>query len=67
MDVSTGWGWPLNAAKPHFSAAADESLCGRWLYLGERKADRGSGSKQDCVACTRKAVVGGYITRPEAS
>lgn len=63
MDVQSGWVWPGNAAKAHFFTTTHRSLCGRWLIAGEREPDSGSGSEQDCMACTRKAIAGGHITR----
>lgn len=50
-----GWGWPLNANKAHYFPKGDiRSLCGRWLFAGERDPDEFP-SEDDCSSC-RKAV-----------
>lgn len=55
-DLEAGWGWPANSRKPHYFARNEMiSLCGRWMYVGERtKPTPGTVTKDDCAACTKK-------------
>lgn len=50
--ATSGWGWPLNARKPHFFEKGEVvSLCGRWMYVGERG---GPYVTDGCAVCSRK-------------
>ncbi len=43
----------------YFQAGEITSLCGRWLYAGEREGETATTitiSKQDCVTCHRKLM-----------
>lgn len=55
LKLNEGWGFPVNAAKPHFFPKDDSvSICGRWMFFGPRSADDGRVGPRDCVACQRK-------------
>lgn len=54
-----GWAWPEQAAKAHYFETNGRSLCGRWLYMGERDVNQKPGeklSKGDCAECWRKVT-----------
>lgn len=52
-DLRAGWGWPGNSRKAHyFKDGSITSLCGRWLYSGEREQGDFV-SKDDCTPCTK--------------
>ena len=53
QETREGWGWPANAAKPHYFVA-HEALCRRWWFTGPLTADTGTTSKSDCAPCSRK-------------
>lgn len=57
MSIKTeGWGWPLNANKAHYYPKDDiRSLCGRWLFAGERDPDEFP-SEDDCSSCRRELI-----------
>jgi hypothetical protein len=51
---AAGWAWPALARKAHyFDQAETTSLCGRWMFLGQREPDNGP-SRDDCTGCRRK-------------
>lgn len=48
-----GWGWPGLASKAHyFPVGSMASLCGRWLFSGERY-DEEHEHRDNCVTCMR--------------
>lgn len=50
-----GWARPIDSRKWHFFRAEDtRSICGRWMYFGERPEPGGDDHPENCTAC-RKA------------
>lgn len=61
-ELIAGWAWPAQAGKAHyFEVGQIVSLCGRWMFGGERTEDVGR-SPDDCVACRRK--LDGRVNHP---
>lgn len=55
-ELAEGWGWPGNSRKPHyFKAGEATSVCGKWMFTGQRDPDAGKPGRDDCTACSRKA------------
>jgi hypothetical protein len=53
-ELTPGWGWPLNSRKAHYFLSGEAvSMCGKWLYSGEREDDN-HGSQSNCAQCMRK-------------
>ena len=54
--LPAGWAEPIAARKAHyFQAGHSVSVCGRWMYTGERDtADTGSPYVDNCNMCLRK-------------
>lgn len=61
-ELISGWAWPAQAGKAHyFNAGEVVSLCGRWMFGGERTEDNRR-SLDDCAACRR--VLDGRVNHP---
>ncbi len=54
--LNQGWGIPGRAKKAHYFKEGESiSICGRWMYTGEREEDFDQ-SPDDCAQCTRKVA-----------
>jgi len=51
--TSSGWGWPLNSRKRHYFQKKGISLCGKWMYFGEKK-EGFDNSDENCKPCRLK-------------
>lgn len=50
-----GWGWPMRATKPHWYEPGEmTSVCGRWMYSGQRNPWPKAYTHNACVVCRRK-------------
>jgi len=48
-----GWAWALNWRKAHYIVNG-RSLCGHWMYLGNKLEQGKDNSPDNCVSCKRK-------------
>lgn len=53
---TSGWGWPGLSRKAHYFHNNDISLCGKWMFTGERVGSMEKAGPDDCAECKRRVA-----------